>query len=83
MTHQSNVTGAVTDVARVVGSARPSALVVARRLPSVPHMPVDFHALGVDFAAFSGHKMLGPTGIGVSTAVVSCRRCRRCSPVVR
>ena len=32
---------------------------------SVPHQPVDFHALGVDFAAFSGHKMLGPNGIGV------------------
>src|SRR5699024_411080 len=31
---------------------------------SVPRMPVDFHALGVDFAAFSGHKMLGPTGVG-------------------
>ena len=32
---------------------------------SVPHMPVDVTALGVDFAAFSGHKMLGPTGVGV------------------
>ncbi|PAY24818.1 cysteine desulfurase [Dietzia natronolimnaea] len=66
VTHQSNVTGAVTDVARVVESARAvGALVVLDACQSVPHMAVDFHALGVDFAAFSGHKMLGPTGIGV------------------
>lgn len=66
LTHQSNVTGAVTDVARVVESARQvGAMVVLDACQSVPHMPVDFHELGVDFAAFSGHKMLGPTGIGV------------------
>ncbi|MFN3600607.1 MAG: cysteine desulfurase [Dietzia sp.] len=66
LTHQSNVTGAVTDVARVVESAhRVGALVVLDACQSVPHMAVDFHGLGVDFAAFSGHKMLGPTGIGV------------------
>ncbi|MCT2121390.1 cysteine desulfurase [Dietzia cinnamea] len=66
VTHQSNVTGAVTDVARVVAAARAvGALVVLDACQSVPHMAVDFHALGVDFAAFSGHKMLGPTGIGV------------------
>ena len=66
VTHQSNVTGAVTDVARVVEAAREvGALVVLDACQSVPHMAVDFHALGVDFAAFSGHKMLGPTGIGV------------------
>ena len=66
VTHQSNVTGAVTDVAHVVESARSvGALVVLDACQSVPHMAVDFHALGVDFAAFSGHKMLGPTGIGV------------------
>ena len=66
LTHQSNVTGAVTDVARVVESAhRVGALVVLDACQSVPHMAVDLHALGVDFAAFSGHKMLGPTGIGV------------------
>ena len=40
------------------------ALVVLDACQSVPHMPVDFHALDVDFAAFSGHKMLAPTGIG-------------------
>ncbi|MDV8000263.1 cysteine desulfurase [Rhodococcus sp. IEGM 1408] len=66
VTHQSNVTGAVTDVARVVASAKEvGALVVLDACQSVPHMAVDFHELGVDFAAFSGHKMLGPTGIGV------------------
>jgi len=66
VTHQSNVTGAVTDVARVVEDAHAvGALVVLDACQSVPHMPVDFHGLGVDFAAFSGHKMLGPTGIGV------------------
>ncbi|NLD86521.1 MAG: cysteine desulfurase [Actinomycetales bacterium] len=66
VTHQSNVTGAVTDVARVVESAKKvGALVVLDACQSVPHMAVDFHALGVDFAAFSGHKMFGPTGIGV------------------
>ncbi|MBB1029409.1 cysteine desulfurase [Dietzia sp. SLG310A2-38A2] len=66
LTHQSNVTGAVTDVARVVESAKAvGALVVLDACQSVPHMAVDFHELGVDFAAFSGHKMLGPTGIGV------------------
>ena len=45
--------------ARAVG-----ALVVLDACQSVPHMPVDFHALDVDFAAFSGHKMCGPTGVG-------------------
>ncbi|MBS7546559.1 MULTISPECIES: cysteine desulfurase [Dietzia] len=66
VTHQSNVTGAVTDVTRVVESARKvGALVVLDACQSVPHMAVNFHDLGVDFAAFSGHKMLGPTGIGV------------------
>src|SRR5699024_10054611 len=66
VTHQSNVTGAVTDVARVVEKARAvGAMVVLDACQSVPHMAVDFHELGVDFAAFSGHKMLGPTGIGV------------------
>jgi cysteine desulfurase/selenocysteine lyase len=41
------------------------ALTVLDACQSVPHQPVDFHALDVDFAAFSGHKMLGPNGIGV------------------
>lgn len=41
------------------------ALTVLDACQSVPHQPVDFHGLDVDFAAFSGHKMLGPNGIGV------------------
>ncbi|MDO5077456.1 cysteine desulfurase [Corynebacterium sp.] len=65
-THQSNVTGAITDVPELVRRARKvGALTVLDACQSVPHMPVNFHELGVDFAAFSGHKMLGPTGVGV------------------
>lgn len=64
-THQSNVTGAQADVAELVARARAvNALVVLDACQSVPHMPVDFHALDVDFAAFSGHKMLAPSGVG-------------------
>ncbi|MGY1897785.1 cysteine desulfurase [Nocardia gipuzkoensis] len=65
-THQSNVTGAVAPVEELVRRAQAvGALVVLDACQSVPHMPVDFRALGVDFAAFSGHKMLGPSGVGV------------------
>ncbi|MDV7242521.1 MULTISPECIES: cysteine desulfurase [Rhodococcus] len=65
-THQSNVTGAVAPVEELVRRARAvGALVVLDACQSVPHMAVDFHALGVDYAAFSGHKMLGPSGVGV------------------
>jgi len=63
--HASNVTGVINDVAAFVARAREvGALTVLDACQSVPHMPVDFSVLGVDFAAFSGHKMLGPTGIG-------------------
>lgn len=66
LTHQSNVTGAVLDVKEAVRRAREvGALFVLDACQSVPHMPVDFHELDVDFAAFSGHKMLGPNGVGV------------------
>ncbi|MCZ9295059.1 cysteine desulfurase [Corynebacterium yonathiae] len=65
-THQSNVTGAVADVEELVRRARAvDAMVVLDACQSVPHMKVDFHALDVDFAAFSGHKMCGPSGVGV------------------
>lgn len=64
-THVSNVLGTITDTRRFVDAARRvGALTVLDGCQSVPHLPVDVKALDVDFMAFSGHKMLGPTGIG-------------------
>lgn len=64
-THVSNVAGSVTDVELLVSLARKvGAITVLDACQSVPHMPVDVKKLGVDFAAFSAHKMLAPTGIG-------------------
>ncbi|MBA8823635.1 cysteine desulfurase/selenocysteine lyase [Saccharopolyspora lacisalsi] len=66
VSHQSNVLGTINPVESVVERAhRVGALVVLDACQSVPHGPVDFGELGVDFAVFSGHKMLGPSGIGV------------------
>ncbi len=66
LTHQSNVLGTINPVREVADLAHEvGALVVVDACQSVPHMPVDVHALGADFVAFSGHKMLGPTGVGV------------------
>ena len=65
LTHQSNLLGTVNDIPRVVQLARAvNALVLLDACQSVPHMPVDVDELGVDFLAWSGHKMLGPLGIG-------------------
>jgi cysteine desulfurase / selenocysteine lyase len=65
-THQSNVMGTVPPVAELVRRAHQvGALTVLDACQSVPHTPVDLAALDVDFAAFSGHKMLGPSGVGV------------------
>lgn len=64
--HQSNVLGTVNPVAEVVALAHAAgALVMLDASQSVPHHPVDVAALGADFVAFTGHKMLGPSGIGV------------------
>lgn len=64
--HQSNVLGTVNPVAEVAARAREAgALVALDASQSVPHHPVDVTALGADFVAFTGHKMVGPSGIGV------------------
>ena len=65
VTHVSNVTGAITDIKPIVRRAHQvGALVVLDVCQSVPHLPVDLHAMDVDFAAWSAHKMYGPTGVG-------------------
>jgi cysteine desulfurase/selenocysteine lyase len=64
--HVSNVLGTINPVAQMVEQAhRVGALVCLDGAQAVPHLPVDVTAIGADFYAFSGHKMLGPTGIGV------------------
>jgi cysteine desulfurase/selenocysteine lyase len=65
LVHASNVLG-LNPIAEIAAMAhRYDALMLADGAQSVPHMPVDVTELGVDFLAFSGHKMAGPTGIGV------------------
>ena len=62
----SNLTGIINDVKRIAKTAHEhGALMLVDGAQSVPHMPVDVKDLDADFVAFSGHKMLGPTGIGV------------------
>ena len=64
--HQSNVLGTVNPVADVLARVRQvGALLVLDASQSVPHHPVNVAGLGADFVAFTGHKMLGPSGIGV------------------
>ena len=66
VTCMSNVLGTLNPVAELAAAAHAAgAVVVADACQSVPHQPTDVAALGVDFLAFSAHKMLGPTGIGV------------------
>jgi len=65
MSHVSNVTGAINDVKRATEIAHEhGVMVLVDAAQSVPHLPVDVKDLDVDFLAFSGHKMLGPTGTG-------------------
>jgi len=66
MTHMSNVVGTISPLPEIISRAHAVGAVVALDgAQSAPHMPVDVQALDCDFFAFSGHKMLGPTGIGV------------------
>ncbi|CAO5255099.1 cysteine desulfurase [Frankia sp. AgKG'84/4] len=66
MVHQSNILGTINPVERIVARARQvGALTVLDGSQSVPHLPVDVVELGVDFLAFTGHKMCAPTGVGV------------------
>src|SRR3989344_5356700 len=66
LTHVSNVLGTVNPIREIAKIAHEKgAVMVADGAQSAPHMPVDVKKLDVDFYAFSGHKMLGPTGIGV------------------
>lgn len=66
ITHVSNVTGVINNVKRVIKTAHEhDALVLVDGAQAIPHIPVDVKDLDADFLAFSGHKMLAPTGIGV------------------
>ena len=66
ITHQSNVLGTITPIDQIVKRAESvGAKVLLDACQSVPHMIVDVRKLGVDYLAFSGHKALGPTGVGV------------------
>ena len=66
LAHQSNVLGTINPVRDIADAAHAvGALVLVDAAQSVPHMPVDVHELGADFLGATGHKMCGPTGIGV------------------
>jgi cysteine desulfurase/selenocysteine lyase len=66
LTHQSNVLGTINPLGEIVKRAHAvGAVVVLDACQSVPHMPIDVKALEIDFLAFSGHKAVGPTGVGV------------------
>ena len=69
LTAMSNVLGTINPIAEIAAAAhRVGAVAVVDGAQSVPHMPVDFSALGADFLAFSAHKMYGPTGVGFLVA---------------
>ena len=65
ITHVGNTTGAITDIGPIIRRAHEvGAIFILDACQSVPHLKVNFHALDVDFAAWSAHKMYGPTGLG-------------------
>ncbi|MCO6558035.1 MAG: SufS family cysteine desulfurase [Bifidobacterium sp.] len=65
ITHISNVTGAITDIDAIIKRAHEvGAIFILDACQSVPHLKLDFHKMDVDFAAWSAHKMYGPTGVG-------------------
>ena len=66
LTHQSNVTGAITDLHPITQRVRAvDSMMLLDACQSAPHMSVDVRALDINFLAFSGHKALGPTGVGI------------------
>ena len=66
LTQQSNVLGTINNLEQIIRKAHQvGAIVIVDACQSVPHIPVDVTELGADFLAFSGHKILGPTGVGV------------------
>jgi cysteine desulfurase/selenocysteine lyase len=66
LTHQSNVLGTINLLDEITKKAHAvGAVVVLDACQSVPHLPVDVKALDIDFLAFSGHKAVGPTGVGI------------------
>lgn len=66
ITQQSNILGTINNLDHIIEKAhKVGAIVIVDACQSVPHIPVDMTNLGADFLAFSGHKILGPTGVGV------------------
>ncbi|MEM2016900.1 MAG: cysteine desulfurase [Nitrososphaerota archaeon] len=66
ITHMSNVLGTIIDVKKIAKKIHEvGGVIIVDGAQSVPHMPINVRELEIDFLAFSGHKMLGPTGIGV------------------
>ena len=66
ITQQSNVLGTINNLKQIIEKAHQvGAIVIVDACQSVPHIPVDVTKLGADFIVFSGHKILGPTGVGV------------------